>query len=260
MEYSEETQKRADVPQNPRKQQNPLFNRLVFLLVVLIITVIVLQGTVFRLKYVSVLGNHTKTDTQVIQASGLVEGMNIFTISEDAVREAVESDHTLSFVRMQKAYPDTIYLYVSERVAAATLQYLGFQYTLDAQGIVLSESDQYDIPEGALVITGLQVTSARVGNVVSVKDSTRLAAYQAIMAELEQQLFRDQVSEVNLSTTDSLYLVTVDGLTVRLGSQDHMRAKIGALRTDLGYLRQTGMRGGTLDVSIPEDAKYTPNR
>ena len=260
MSYTQSPQRREEVPRNPRRGQNPLFNRLVFLLVILVVTILVLQGTVFRLKYVVVVGAQRRSNTQVVQASGLVEGMNIFTISEETVRESIEKDHSLVFVRMQKDYPDTVYLYVSEREAVATLQYLGFQYTLDEQGIVLTESDQYDLPEGALVITGMQVTGAHVGNVVSVKSSGRLAAYQAIMSELRQQLFRDQISEINLSTLDSLFLVTVDGLTVRLGDQDHMRAKIGALRTDIAYLRQAGAAGGTLDVSIPEDAKYTPNR
>ncbi len=245
-------------PSNPRTAQNPLFNRLIFLLVVLAITVIVLQGTVFRLKYVVVVGNQTRTNAQVAQASGLVEGMNIFTVNESDVRASMEKDHVLVLERMQKSYPDTIYLYVSEREAVATLQYLGFQYTLDPYGVVLSETDRYELPEGALVVTGLQVTSAKVGSTISVRDSKRLAAYQDIMDELEQQLFRDQVSEVNLSTLDSLYMVTVDGLMVRLGDQNHIQAKICALRTCIAYIRQMGKRGGSLDISIPEDAKYTP--
>ncbi len=35
-----------------------------------------------------------------------------------------------------------------------------------------------------------------------------------------------------------------------------MRAKIGAIRTDIPYLEQRAKTSGGLDVSTPEDAKY----
>jgi hypothetical protein len=35
-----------------------------------------------------------------------------------------------------------------------------------------------------------------------------------------------------------------------------MRAKIGAMRTDIAYLQQLGETSGVLDVTIPEDGKF----
>ena len=43
-----------------------------------------------------------------------------------------------------------------------------------------------------------------------------------------------------------------------LGDASYMQAKIGAVRTDMAYLRQLGKTSGILDVTIPEDAKYMP--
>ncbi len=241
-----------------RSRKRSAFGRLLFLLVCAAVALVVLQGTVFRLQSVYVVGNKTKTAQHIAQLSGLAKGLNIFSISEEDVRKKLSADHTLEFLGMQKEYPGTIYLYVSERAPVAAFQWLGILYTLDTQGLVMDESNTLNIPEGVPLVTGFQITNIRVGRPLEVKTKAQLNAYIAFIAELSLQLYTDQISELNLSNSDNLYLVTVDGITVRLGDSQHARAKIGALRTDLAYLRQLGKTSGMLDVSIPQDAKYTP--
>lgn len=242
----------------PRKKSHSVVARLIFLLVCAVVILIVLQGTVFRLNTVYVIGNITKTPQDITRLSGLVKGLNIFAINEDDIRQSLSQDHTIEFLRMQKEYPSSVYLYISERTSVAAMQQNGIQYTLDAQGLVMNESNSLILPEALPVVTGLQVTTIHVGQLLELKDEKQLFAYRAVMAELQLQFYADQISELNLSNPDNLYLMTIDGITVRLGSAEHPRAKIGALRTDMAYLRQLGKSSGILDVSIPEDAKYTP--
>ncbi len=122
----------------------------------------------------------------------------------------------------------------------------------------MEESSALALPEGMPFITGFQVVGVHVGQPLEVKDPRQTKAFRDMMSELHLQMYTDQVSELNLFDPDNLYLITLDGITVRLGTGDHMRAKIGALRTDMAYLRQLGKNAGILDVSIPEDAKYMP--
>ena len=180
-----------------------------------------------------------------------MKGMNIYAVSEKDVREMLSQDHTVEFLSMQKEYPSTIYLYITERVSTAVFQWLGIQYLLDPQGLVMEESNALLLPEGMLAVTGLVPTEIRVGQKLVVEDAAQLSAYVSILSELSLQLYMDQISELNLSDPDNLYLVTVDGITVRLGNGDHMRAKIGAMRTDMIYLRQLGKSSGIL-VSVPQ--------
>ena len=232
--------------------------RLIFLLAAALIAIIVLQGTVFRLKTVYVIGNVKKTAQQVAAASGLVKGLNIFSISEDDVREHLSADHTIVFVGLQKDYPSTIYLYISEREAVASMQWLGLMYTLDGEGVVMDENNSTALPSGMPAVTGLQVTNVHVGQNLKVRNQEQMLAYQDIMKELKLQYYQDQVKEINLSDTENLYLMITNGISVRLGNRTHIRAKIGAVRTDMAYLIQLGKTSGILDVSIPEDAKYRP--
>lgn len=234
------------------------FFKFLGLLTVLTIGLVVGQQTLFRLETVYVVGNEEKTPQEVVMASGLVRGRNMITIEEEDVAEALSKDHTIIFKGMQKEYPNTIYLYIEERKTVAAMQWLGILYTLDREGVVMKESTSSTPPAGMPVVTGFRVSNINVGQQLLVRSENQMEAYRDIMEELELQMYQSQVAEINLADPDNIYLITTEGVTVRLGDASYMQAKIGAVRTDMAYLRQLGKTSGILDVTIPEDAKYMP--
>lgn len=263
-EYEEETaylspeEELEAAREKARKRSRSVVNRLIFLLVLSVGAIILLQGMVFRLKTVYVIGNVNRTAQEVTAASGLVKGLNIFSISSEEIEKNLSSDHTIHFLGMQKDYPSTVYLYIAEREAVASIQWLGLLYTLDNAGMVMEEYNTMSLPPNMPSVTGLQVTSIHVGQKLETRSAEQLNAYFDIIGELGLQYYRNQIQEINLSDLDNLYLLTNTGISVRLGNRQYMRAKIGALRTDIAYLQQLGKTSGILDVSIPEDAKYRP--
>ena len=82
----------------------------------------------------------------------------------------------------------------------------------------------------------------------------------SLLNELSLQEYADEVTEINLSDTENLYLITQEGISVRMGDGEYLRAKVGAIRTYIAYFRQLGTDSGVLDVSIPEDGKFMPER
>ena len=232
------------------------FFKFLGLLTVLTIGLAVGQQTLFRLETVYVVGNVEKTPQEVVMASGLVRGRNMITIEEEDVAKALSQDHTIIFKGMQKEYPNTIYLYIEERKTVAAMQWLGILYTLDREGVVMEESTSTTPPAGMPVITGFRVSNINVGQQLMVRSEKQMDAYREIMEELELQMYQSQVAEINLADPGNIYLIMVEGVTVRLGDASYMQAKIGAVRTDMAYLRQLGKTSGILDVTIPEDAKY----
>ena len=234
------------------------FFKFLGLLTALTIGLAVGQQTLFRLETVYVVGNEEKTPQEVVMASGLVRGRNMITIEEEDVAEALSKDHTIIFKGMQKEYPNTIYLYIEERKTVAAMQWLGILYTLDREGVVMKESTSSTPPAGMPVVTGFRVSNINVGQQLLVRSENQMEAYREIMEELELLMYQSQVAEINLADPSNIYLITVEGVTVRLGDASYMQAKIGAVRTDMAYLRQLGKTSGILDVTIPEDAKYMP--
>lgn len=241
-----------------QKRQTHGFFKFLILLTLVTIGVIVVQETVFRLETVYVIGNEAKTPQQIVTSSGLSRGRNMLGIEEEEIALNMARDHTIIFKGMQKEYPNTIYLYIEERKIVAAMQSLGVLYTLDPQGMVMSETHSAILPSGMPLVTGLRDCTAVVGQQLTARNMKQVDAYREIMNELILQLYTDQISEINLADPQNIYLVTLEGVTVRLGSSESMRAKIGAVRTDMAYLRQLGKTSGILDVTTPEDGKYMP--
>ena len=238
------------------KRKTHVFFRFLLLLAIVTVGVVVAQQTLFRLETVYVIGNEKKTPQQVVISSGLARGHNMLAIEETDVARAMAQDHTIIFKGMQKEYPNTIYLYIQERKTVATMQWLGMLYTLDDQGMVMTEENSAILPAGLPVVTGFKASSVMVGQMLGLRDNSQLEAFQQIMYELEQQMYANQVSGINLSDPENLYLVTLEGVTVRLGNAEYMEGKIGAVRTCMSHLRQLNVNGGILDVTDVKDLSY----
>ena len=238
------------------RRPNRTVIRLVAFLLVVSIALIVLQTVVFRLKTVYVIGNDAISSEHIAALSGLVRGENIFSVSEDKVRENLKADHWLILDHVYKQYPGEVYLFVDEREIVATMQWLGIQYTMDIDGMVLEEYVDMDYPGKVPTVYGFGVTNATVGEYLTVRSKEQLTAYSSIVSELTIQRYEDQVVSINVSDTDQLSLLTKTDITVQLGNSDYMRAKVGAMRTDIVYLQQLGEASGVLDVSTPEDGKF----
>ena len=245
--------------ESPKRSSRATFATLLFLLGILITALVLLESTVFRLETVYVVGNQRKSPQEIAALSGLVRGLNMIAINENEVKDHLKADHTIAFLGMKKQYPSTVYLYIAERVPISLFRKDGIQYTLDADGWVMEESNSLSQPGGMPMVTGFQVSNLLVGQPLGLKTPKQLEAYISIMAELTLQLYMNQISDFNLSDPDNIYLLTIDGIAVRLGDSQNAMAKVGAMRTYMAYIRQLGKKSGLLDISIPHDAKFIPD-
>lgn len=221
---------------------------------------IILYSTLFRLKYanIQVVGVSYRTPQEVVALAGLKEGDNILLLDEEKIRENINKDRYLVFQDMQRDYPDGLIIQVFERIPRVNVQSMGVQYTLDGEGMVLEQTQTLQLTEGLIAVTGLQITSSVLGRYITCQREEQLTAYRRVLAELAMQEAISQISELNLADMDNLYLVSVDGFTIRLGDDGEMQAKIGAMRAVLDYLRETGRVKGSIDVSAPINPTYSP--
>lgn len=219
---------------------------------------IILHSTLFRLKRVQVVGSEYRTPQEVVMLAGVAQGDNILLLDRDKIRDNINKDRYLIFRDMQRDYPDGLIIQVYERIPRANIQSMGEQYTLDGEGMVLERSQTLQLTEGLTTVTGLQITSSTLGRYITCQKEEQLATYRKVMSELALQETISQISELNLANMDNLYLVSVDGFTIRLGNEGDMQAKIGAMRAVLDYLHQAGREKGSVDVSAPINPTYIP--
>lgn len=254
--YPPGSTQRASSPR-PRPKGRGL-RAVLFTLIMLVAVGIILQGTLFRLRTVTVYGNNHRTNQEVETLAGLAKGQNILFLDENKIRDNINADRYLIFEDMQRDYPDGLILKVFERVPRANVQSMGVQYTLDGEGMVLEQTDVLQLEEGLIAVTGFTLSKCDLGQYVVSQSQRQLTAYRQVMTELAVQECISQVSELNLSDVDNLYLISLDGFSIRLGDSEEMRAKIGAMRAVLEKLREMGREKGSVDVSAPIHPTYIP--
>ena len=219
---------------------------------------VILYSTLFRLKHVQVLGTSHRTPQEVATIAGIAEGDNILLLDKSKIRDSINKDRYLVFVQMQRNYPDGLVIQVHERVPRVNIQSMGVQYTLDEEGMVLEQTQVLQLDEGLVAVTGLDITSSILGRFITCRSETQLQSYRQVLKELSMQEAISQISELNLADVDNLYLVSVDGYTIRLGDAGDMQAKIGSMRAVIENLRQNGFVRGNIDFSVPINPTYTP--
>ena len=233
--------------------------RTVILSLILICAVaVLLNESVLKIRNVAVVGNYAVSWDQVVAAAGLNGSVSYFALNEKKIAAGINANRYLVFQRMEKEFPSSVTLYVRERVARANVQVMGVTFQLDEEGMVLERRGTTQPADDLIAVTGFQAKEVRVGSFIVPGMASQLDAYKQLMEEIFLQGFSGQVSELNLSDPDSLYLITVDGYTVHLGDTSDLRAKIGTVRAVVAKLREMGRYGGVIEASVPAVATYTP--
>lgn len=245
----------APVP--PQKKRSGVQTLILSVLLILAVALI-LNASVFRIRNVAVIGNEAYTWEQIVRQAGLEGSVGYFSLNEEKIKANINANRYLTFEGMEKQFPSTLILYIRERTACADMQVMGVTYRLDEDGMVL-ERDGTVQPSGERVlITGFQAREIKVGKVIVPGISAQMKIYLELMSELQQQQYMDEVSELNITDTESLYLITKDGYTAHLGDGTNLRAKIGTVRGVVAKLREMNRKGGVIEASVPGEATYTP--
>lgn len=242
----------------PRRRLKPGVKTLLWTLTLIIAVAVILNEGVLRIRNVAVVGNERFGWAEIVAAAGLDQGVNYFAVEEAKIRDNLEQNRYLVYEGMEKHFPNGLTLYVRERTACANVQVMGVTYLLDDAGMVLERSGKQGVEDSLMVVTGFLAREVRVGKTLVPGLETQLAAYRALVQECELQGVLEQISELNLSDPDSLYLVTRDGYTAHLGDAQELRAKIGTVRAVIAKLREMGKYGGVIEAAVPAVATYTP--
>ncbi len=121
------------------------------------------------------------------------------------------------------------------------------------------DSNDIDVLPDLPLVQGFREGDVVVGRKIAPDSSEKLAAYTELIAELQIQECLDQISVLNISDVDNIFLVTTDRYTVQIGECSDIRAKVGAMRAVVDKLREMGNEEGTIDVSDdPVHPTYMP--
>lgn len=213
--------------QKKKKRRRVLFKRLCILLAVAaVITLAVLSLTVFfPVQNITVEGTSPYSAEEIVKASGIVKGQNLFLSGGTAERGITVTLPYISKVTVKRKFPSTIRLCVETASPAVCYQTESEFYLCDAAGKLLERKNEQ--PENVLLIIGSTVQEAEPGKTVSFEKEDAAELAERLCATLESQ----SVPVNMLDVTDPLDIsLRVDSrFSVRFGSSANLTEKVSHL-------------------------------
>ena len=241
----------------PKRRRSGVLTAVLALAVILAAAILVNESAL-RVRTVNVVGIQRVPWEDVVSAAGLRGSVSYLSLNEKKIAEGINQNRYLVYEGMEKHFPSAVTLFVRERVPRANVQVMGVNYQMDEEGMILERMSGVQPANDLINVTGMQTRQILVGEVIFTSVAEQMEAYKTVMGEVLKQGFFGEVSELNLSNPESLYLITKDGYTVHLGDKSDMRAKIGTVRAVVVKLREMGKTGGRLEASTPAVATYMP--
>lgn len=214
----------------------------------LILLIIFISSSYFRLESIEIEGNKGLTQEEIIAISGIEEDANVLAISLDRTRDRLLCDLRIENVEATRILPNKIRLIVTERnpifYATGSLGFL----EIDRQGTVLAvhkSMNRMDVP----VLTGRQLSDLYVGDVC---DDAELKQVSDYLANLPEDVLK-QISEINIQDPNQVYAYTTDSIYVDLGPIERLAAKASLTSEMLHEItdRSLAVESIHLDYTVP---------
>ena len=186
----------------------------------------------FAVAVVEVRGAGRISPGAIIDASGIAPDANIFRVDTQEVARRIEAIPEIRRADVIRSWPNRVTVIVEER-RPFTLVHAGRLHWIDEEGIPLGMERRAVAPQ-APVISGLTPEE-----LAEMREKPSPRARMAI--SLIRTLLRKgspltaQISEIDVSRPDGPLLYTVDGVEVRLGTEN-WESRLGRLEGVLGQL------------------------
>lgn len=247
--------KRED-PYKPELRKN--VNRpLTFFLV--IVAIIFVMSVFFKITKIEVSGNSIYSAEEIISASGIEEGDNLFFINRIAAgsRVVVKLPYVES-VKISRSLPNLITIEVTESKAAGCVEAGGELWSISSSGKFLGSIDEEDT-EHIAKISGITVGEAAVGEYIETSegDSDKLEYLLDILYQIQARGLLGTVTAIDMTDADCPTFEYDGRFTVKLGESDNTEYKFGKLLSAVSQLSADD--SGTLDLSTGNKVVFNPN-
>ena len=241
--------------QKRHRRRRGRFGFLYKLLSFLVIFAAILMGCVafFRVNQVVVTGNSRYSAQEVIAASGVELGDNLFLVNRPQTAQSIlrKLPYVENAVPVHRL-PDTVELHITECTPAAALRFEGSWWLLDARGKLLEQGEK-SITEGLPEVRGLHPVEPGVGEwlKVDITEQTKLDGLRYLLTALDGRGMAQGVTDfIDLSASNVIRFGYGEELTVAVPMEGNFDLRVYSLQQTLETFAQQGETvAGTLELT-----------
>ena len=234
-----------------KKRRKYAFYTLLTVFFVILITVLSLT-VFFNISDIAVTGNSRYTSEEIISASGMQVGQNLFRLNKFKVIERLhEKMPYLSEVTIDRHLPVGIEIIVTESTPYLAVSDGGSYLILDENLKVLEQTQT--APEDLPIVTDLALTNTEVGTVLTA-DSGADLRLAALTVSLKENIGDTAVTAIDVSTSYEVTFEYMGRITVNVGTVENIDKKLKLVKYVID--ENKSQENAQIDVSSGTRAYY----
>lgn len=237
--------RRAESRKKRRHRRLCVFYIFVFLFVLAAGAFLALR-VLFKISSIKVEGTSCYTIRQITQSSGLKIGENlILANTHEAENGICKKLPYIGTVKVSRCFPEKIVINVTAAVACGAIQNNKKYVIVSESGKVLGVTGR--VPTNSAVIKGVDVLSAKSGEQVKLKDTSKSEILKDVLQVLNAEKVK-KITSMDFSKANKICFVYDGRITVNLGVPSDLDYKIRFAKNILENKIQSSEKG-TLDMS-----------
>ena len=246
--------------------QPKIFNRKHLLrqlltLVLVVLAIAVSISVFFKVREVKVAGAERYSVLTVVEASGIDVGDSLLFFGRGvAANKIIDALPYVKNVRFQVELPGTVHIIIEEKpVAYAVVAEDGSWWLMTSDGIVV-EQVQGEFPATIAMITGFALEKPQVGAVAKAAEmqqegsataADRLNTALTIMQQLEEKMFFDNISRIDVSDLFDVQMYYGTQYRVMLGDWKNLDEKLEQTKNAIN--QQGNLQSGDIILSQKDE-------
>ena len=220
------------------------------------ISVVVAMSIFFRVSTVEVEGNQDYTDEEIVAATGIDAGDNLFFLNRiGAVSRMMARLPYIQEATVSRVLPDKVVITIKESNAIATVQSETSAWMIDRNCKMMTSVTESEAM-GLIPVTGLTALLPNVGDPIQPAegDEGKVEYLSEILFEIEVRKLQSRISEIDFTDADNPILFFDDRFEVKLGAKGDTVRKFGLFLSASEQLASGDM--GVIDLSLDDKAHF----
>lgn len=222
---------------------------LLSLILLIVGAVLLMHSSYFGVKQILVMGNHQVSADEVIRASGIVKGENMFLLPGREVANRLLNHIRIQGVKLERRFPDTVALIIKERSGLGLFPVKGEKWLeVSEDGMIVATYTASQTRPPVPAVKGIQpkVLDKRVETRDELADVLKLL--KGLLP------WQSQVTEVSYQPAD-IKVVFASGLVVLFGHASDLSETIPVLQLILTDLKNAGKEQNVVYIDLRYSGK-----
>lgn len=219
--------------------------------------IVVAMALFFKANVVTVAGNERYTDEEVLAASGIRTGDNMFLLNKYEAAENIRGELPyVETVRISRQLPDKLNIVVTESTRTLAVEQNDQLWLFCINGKLVENVPADQKVKKCIRVTGLKLKEPKLGKMIASKNESACEQLLELLAQLNSKKMLDQVQIIHMEDPNVITFRYMKSFNVQIPWHADLDYKLNYLTAVIEKLEEN--EKGTIVLTQDGEARFVP--